>query len=737
MKPLIIPLGIILVSVNLGLAQVPTNGLAAYYPFNGNANDSSGKGNNGMADGATLTTDRFGNANSAYAFDAAGSEISIPDSASLDPASAMSISAWFKCKTPWTNHSISIVTKGLVSSSIPQNGYFLYLNQNASEGDEYDVGVLIMTSLVRGQIAKSFIPYADLAQWNHLVGVIGDDTLRCYLNGIEVAKAYAPGSILQGNTDLLVGGTNNPDYIAMNPRNIDDVRIYNRALNESEIAVLYHEGGWNSLNQWTVVNTGLTNPDVRALAVSATNLFAGTHLAGVFRSTDNGANWTAINSGLSDTIIYSLAVSDTNLFAATGGYYTGATHGGVYRSTNNGTSWNMTGLADGYVTCLVASSPNVYAGTFYDGVYLSIDNGTSWTAVNNGLPLNISALALASSIPLVGTYGDGVFRSTNRGLSWNVGNDGLTNLDVLSLVVSGAGLFAGTEGGVFLSTSLGMIWTSASNGLTNTYINCLGVSGTDLFAGTDSGGVFLSTDNGASWGAINSGLTDPVVNSLVVSGTYLFAGTPSGVYRRSLSETLPIQLVSFTAASTSGSSVILHWTTVSEVKNYGFMVYRSASMTGGFTPVSPMIPGYPGGNTIVPQSYKWIDNSPNANETCYRLRQYDMDGSFHDYNPIQANLSPTSVDEKQSVPKVFQLSQNYPNPFNPSTTIRYGLPQRAQVSLKVYNTLGQLVTTLVNVEQGAGYHEVKFDGSNLASGVYFYRLQAETYVETRKFLLLR
>jgi hypothetical protein len=114
-----------------------------------------------------------------------------------------------------------------------------------------------------------------------------------------------------------------------------------------------------------------------------------------------------------------------------------------------------------------------------------------------------------------------------------------------------------------------------------------------------------------------------------------------------------------------------------------------------------------------------------------------MDGSFHDYNPIQANLSPTSVDENQSVPKVFQLSQNYPNPFNPSTTIRYGLPQRAQVSLKVYNTLGQLVTTLVNVEQGAGYHEVKFDGSNLASGVYFYRLQAETYVETRKFLLLR
>ena len=89
------------------------------------------------------------------------------------------------------------------------------------------------------------------------------------------------------------------------------------------------------------------------------------------------------------------------------------------------------------------------------------------------------------------------------------------------------------------------------------------------------------------------------------------------------------------------------------------------------------------------------------------------------------------------MPKSFRLEQNYPNPFNPSTTIRYGLPNRSHVTLIVYNILGQLVTTLVNGEQEAGYHEVKFDGSRLASGVYFYRLQAGTYVETKKLLLLK
>lgn len=85
----------------------------------------------------------------------------------------------------------------------------------------------------------------------------------------------------------------------------------------------------------------------------------------------------------------------------------------------------------------------------------------------------------------------------------------------------------------------------------------------------------------------------------------------------------------------------------------------------------------------------------------------------------------------------FSLSQNYPNPFNPSTTIGYALPHRSHVTLAVYNTLGQHVATLVGGEDKAGYHEVQFTAKNLASGVYFYRLQTGDFVQTRKFLLVR
>ncbi len=89
------------------------------------------------------------------------------------------------------------------------------------------------------------------------------------------------------------------------------------------------------------------------------------------------------------------------------------------------------------------------------------------------------------------------------------------------------------------------------------------------------------------------------------------------------------------------------------------------------------------------------------------------------------------------IPCEFRLEQNFPNPFNPSTTIRYGLPNRSHVSLTVFNTLGQQVVQLVNGDKEGGYHEVKFDGSGLSSGVYFYRLRAGDFVETRKLLFVR
>jgi hypothetical protein len=91
---------------------------------------------------------------------------------------------------------------------------------------------------------------------------------------------------------------------------------------------------------------------------------------------------------------------------------------------------------------------------------------------------------------------------------------------------------------------------------------------------------------------------------------------------------------------------------------------------------------------------------------------------------------------ESELPGSFTPEQNYPNPFNPSANIHYGLPHNANVALKVFNTLGQQVAELVHSSQDAGYNDVRFDGSGQASGMYFYRIQAGTYVDTKKLLLL-
>jgi len=89
------------------------------------------------------------------------------------------------------------------------------------------------------------------------------------------------------------------------------------------------------------------------------------------------------------------------------------------------------------------------------------------------------------------------------------------------------------------------------------------------------------------------------------------------------------------------------------------------------------------------------------------------------------------------LPVVYSLSQNYPNPFNPSTTIEFALPLNSDVSLVVYDILGRQVTELVKGNFNAGYHKVRFDASNLASGVYFYSIKAGDFVNVKKLMLLK
>jgi hypothetical protein len=216
-----------------------------------------------------------------------------------------------------------------------------------------------------------------------------------------------------------------------------------------------------------------------------------------------------------------------------------------------------------------------------------------------------------------------------------------------------------------------------------------------------------------------------VIDLAIVAGTSLEDLLENADAAKEYGQLIPVELTSFTATSQSGK-VYLDWVTATEINNLGFEIERKQDSNNwvriGFKE------GH--GTTTEIQNYQFIDDisSVTANSLAYRLKQIDYDGSYEYSDEVLVD---------NPAPVVYDLLQNYPNPFNPVTIINYSLPLKSQVSLVVYNTLGENVKQLVDGVKEAGRHSVEVNATGLPSGIYFYRLQAGDYIETKKMVLLR
>jgi uncharacterized protein (TIGR03790 family) len=200
---------------------------------------------------------------------------------------------------------------------------------------------------------------------------------------------------------------------------------------------------------------------------------------------------------------------------------------------------------------------------------------------------------------------------------------------------------------------------------------------------------------------------------------------------------LPVQLSSFEALPANNGAVRVAWTTLSEIKCYGFTVERRTAASGAFSEV-PSSFTHGAGTSLATHSYSWVDDGvpPGAYE--YRLRQTDMDGTVH-YSDARAVSIPLSGAERGegSAPTGIGLLQNFPNPFNPSTSISYGLSRNSLVTMTIYDATGREVARPVNREQGPGSYTVTWEAHAAASGLYLCRLQAEGRTWSRKIVLLK
>lgn len=540
------------------------------------------------------------------------------------------------------------------------------------------------------------------------------------------------------DTILFAGTATNGVYISTLNNNhwhqsgLSGAFIAGLVRNDSAVIAGGNTGVYKSSNNgsgWSQLATTKIWATYVPIVLSGQRLFGSCLMPGgspIWSSTDNGDTWSALSIvGIGNINLRSLLVKDSIILA--GG------EGALFRSTDNGNNWACVekGLPFARVSSVVAIGSTVYAGvmsTAYNnfsggGISLSTDNGESWSPMNSGLDeFEITSMAKAGSYLFAGGSWY-TFASSNNGTTWNKSSTEAVSKDV---VQNGPDFFMVSSSTIYESTDNGIHWTNKSSGLPQYYnsqaqawyrysISSLASIDSTLFAGSVGDGVYISTDNGSHWSKTKSTHADSTINSLLVRNSTLYAGSAKGVLR-----------------STDKG---LKWDTIG---------LANKAINGFATKDQNMFAITTNGLFISSNdgtSWTEIDQGL-EDKNVYTIAI----GDEYIYTGTQGQsvwrrpLSEIIVGiqkEALHLPSRFILKQNYPNPFNPKTVISYQLSVNSRISLKVYDMLGRSVATLVNEEKPAGIYSVTFDASKLSSGIYFYRLEAGSYVETRKLVFIK
>jgi len=367
------------------------------------------------------------------------------------------------------------------------------------------------------------------------------------------------------------------------------------------------------------------------------------------------------------------------------------------------------GFSNEDVRSLITFGNNIYGGTIDKGVFISSDNGNSWTrtSLNN---LTVWAFVSIGNTLYAGTDGSGVFISTNNGISWT--QTSLNNKPVLSLTAIGENIFAGTvNSGVYISTNSGTSWTQTS--INNKTILAITTLGNNLYAGIAHEGIDISTNMGINW--VKTSFPGDAWSFTKIDNNLFAGGFYGGVFLS-------------TNGGTSWLQITLDGTTVYSMAASGNNVFAGTYQSGIFLSQNTGVDWYeinqglPVGITVKAIQVKDGFVFAGTEQGVWRRLMSEI----------------TGVDNISSeVLSKYSLHQNYPNPFNPVTSIQYAIGSRQFVQLKVYDVLGNEIATMVNEEKSAGTYELNWDASNLPSGIYFYKLQAGEYAETKKMILLK
>ena len=457
----------------------------------------------------------------------------------------------------------------------------------------------------------------------------------------------------------------------------------------------------------------------------------------IYKSTDRGDTFTQMGLAVPQaTEIKCVLVDDYNPSTIVVGIEAGTDK--VVKTTNSGASWTITadGLSFSFFGIPITQDPS-HPDTLYmmNGTNFSrsTDFGSTWTTISttvgsNSAPCDIEVFP-DTSIILVGDNGTGIFKSTNYGVTWSQTYSTSGEIPTIAVDFQNPGIAWATKwsggGGMLKSTNYGQTWTTVSYfGSINMWgVHIQESDGNIILANSysTSPGSWRSTDAGATWRPIDIPATGYQVVS--IDSMTQFAAQGGGFYKLNSPYFIPVELTSFTADVIDGN-IILNWNTATELNNQGFDVERSYD-NENFIKIG-FVSGF--GTTTEQKAYSFLIDKVQSRKSFFRLKQIDFDGKFEYSNIVEVDgISPTK----------FSLEQNYPNPFNPTTRIDFTIPIESNVKISVYNLIGQKITEVVNSKFGVGKHSVSFDGSNLSSGIYLYKIEADNFTLTRKMQLIK
>ena len=471
------------------------------------------------------------------------------------------------------------------------------------------------------------------------------------------------------------------------------------------------------------------------------------------RTTDGGTTWEQAAVGTMATNFHCVRFYNSTKGVAVGEW------GAIFKTDDGGITWQIItkgilpqgGNPDAVnrnslfgVQC-INSNRAVISGS--SEVFITNDAGVSWNSVAmNGYPkLNDLDFANQNIGAMIGVdatlQGSTIFRTGNGGSGWSIQyNSNSVPLNGIDLSTPTHGIAVGDGGKILRTTNSGQNWTEQTPPQIYDIYDVHLVDSLIGYTVGRYGNILKTTDGGISWNQVFSnfsynlrGVSFYDANIGIAVGEWIVVGVSHGIIVKTTDGgsnwvsqnldalALPLFLESVTFTDNN------NWYAI------GISVYNSLHTIGRIfksqdAGVSWSEQSIPFKSTRIMTAISSFDNN--------RLIAVGLEGMV--LGTINGGGT-SSVEEISNgeIPSDFNLSQNYPNPFNPSTKIKFQIVESGNVSLKIYDLLGNEITNLVNEELSSGSYEVTFNASHLASGIYFYRLQAGSFIETKKMILLR